>query len=118
MEAKATVKNLRVSPQKARLVVDLIRGKSLDEALTVLNFTRKAVGRDISKVLRSAAANAENNFEMDVDSLFVKRAFVDQGPTMKRLQARAMGRGNVIRKKSSHVTIVLGERSASAEEKE
>lgn len=109
MEAKAIAKYVRVSPQKARLVVDLIRGKSVEEALGVLDLSRKAVSQTITKVVKSAVANAENTKELDVDSLFVRKAFVDQGPVTKRMRARAMGRGNVIRKRSSHITIVLAE---------
>ncbi len=110
MEAKAAGKYLRVSPQKARLVIDLIRGKKVEEALTVLCFSKKAVSRDVTKILKSAVANAENTKNLDVDRLYIKKAFVDHGPTTKRMRARAMGRGTVIRKRSSHVTIVLDER--------
>ena len=109
MEAKAIAKYVRVSPQKARLVVDLIRGKSVEEALGVLDLSKKAVSQTITKVVKSAVANAENTKELDVDSLVVRKAFVDQGPATKRMRARAMGRGNVIRKRSSHITIVLAE---------
>ncbi len=109
MEARATSKYIRVSSQKARLVVDLIRGKKVDEALTILSLNKKAVSRTINKVLKSAVANAENTKKLDVDGLFVKKAFVDQGPTWKRMRARAMGRGSTIRKRTSHITIVLDE---------
>jgi len=111
MEAKAILKYLRVSPQKTRLVVDLIRGKKIDEALTILKFNTKAVSRDITKVVKSAVANAENTKKLDVDRLFVKRAFVDPGPVMKRTYSKAMGRGALIRKRTSHVTIVLDEKA-------
>jgi len=110
MEAKASVKYLSVSPQKARLVVDLIRGRNVEEAIVILGHSDRAVARDVSKIVKSALANAENNMNLDVDSLFVKKAFVDQGPTTKRLRARAMGRGNIVRKRSSHITVVLAER--------
>lgn len=110
MEAKAIARYLKISPQKARLVVDLIRGKKVDDALTILNFNKKAVSRDISKIVKSAVANAENTKKLDVDKLVVKKAFVDPGPSMKRTHAKAMGRGAVIKRRSSHVTIVLGER--------
>jgi large subunit ribosomal protein L22 len=112
MEAKASVKYLKVSPQKARLVVDLIRGRKVDEAVTILAHTKKAVGRDIAKLVKSALANAENNMNLDVDSLYVKTATVDHGPTTKRMHARAMGRGTTIRKRTSHITIVLDETKA------
>jgi|SRR3990170_3620078 len=109
MESRATAKYIRVSPQKARLVVDLIRGKKVDEALSILNFSSKAVSRDVAKTLKSAMANAENTKNLDVDRLYVKIAFVDQGPTLKRMSSRAMGRGVLIKKRSSHITIVLDE---------
>ncbi|HBO85225.1 MAG: 50S ribosomal protein L22 [Deltaproteobacteria bacterium GWC2_42_11] len=112
MEATAVLKYLRVGPQKARLVIDLIRGKRAEDALDVLRYTRKASAKDISKLLKSAVANAENTKGMDIDKLYVKKAFVDQGPTMKRTNPKAMGRANVVRKRMSHITIVLGEKSA------
>lgn len=109
MEAKAVARYVRVSPQKARLVVDLIRGKKINNAIATLAFTRKAVSKIIDKVLKSAVANAENTKKIDVDMLFVKKAYVDQAPTMKRTNAKAMGRASIIRKRSSHITIVLDE---------
>ncbi len=111
MEAKAVARYVRVSPQKARLVVDLIRGKKINNAIATLAFTRKAVSKIIDKVLKSAVANAENTKKkkIDVDTLFVKKAYVDQAPTMKRTNAKAMGRASIIRKRSSHITIVLDE---------
>ena len=109
-EARALARYVRVSPQKARLVIDLIRGKSVEEALTLLEFNRKAASRAITKVLKSAVANAENTKKLDVDRLYIKRAYVDQGPSMKRLRPRAMGRANVIRRRTSHITIVVAER--------
>lgn len=111
MEARAVAKYIKVSPQKARLVVDLIRGKSVDEAVTILNFCRKAASKDITKALKSAIANAENTKKLDVDKLYVKTAFVGHGPSMKRMQSKAMGRGAMIIRRSSHVTIVLDERA-------
>ncbi len=110
MEAKAILKYLKVSPQKARLVVDLIRGKKVDEALTILRFNTKAVSRDIVKIVKSAVANAENTKKLDVDKLYVKSVYVDPGPVLKRTHAKAMGRGALIRKRSSHVTVVLDEK--------
>lgn len=111
MEARAIVRYLRVSPQKARLVVDQIRGKMVDEAISILNLTRKAVSRDITKLVKSAMANAENTKNLDVDRLYVKSAFVDGGPVMKRTHSKAMGRGALVRKRTSHVTIVLDEKA-------
>ena len=109
METMAKAKYVKVSPQKARLVVDLIRGKKVDQALTVLTFCNKAVSRDVVKVLKSAMANAENTKKLDLDRLYVKRAFVDDGPALKRMQEKAMGRGALVKKRSSHITIVLDE---------
>ncbi len=109
MEAQAKARYVRTSAQKTRLVVDLIRGKKADDALAQLNNSNKAVSKVVAKVLKSAIANAENTFHLDVDSLYVKRAFVDEGPTLKRMRARAMGRGVTIRKRSSHITIILDE---------
>ena len=109
MESKAIARYAKVSPQKARLVVDLIRGKKVNDAISTLAFTRKAVSKLIDKVLRSAIANAENTKKMDVDTLYIKKAYVDQAPTTKRIHAKAMGRANVIRRRSSHITIVLDE---------
>lgn len=110
MEAKAVSKYLRVSPYKARLVADLVRGKKVDEALTILKFTPKKSSRFISKALRSAMANAENTRTMDVETLYVKTIMVDGGPTLKRWRPRSMGRANRIIKPTSHITIVLAEK--------
>jgi len=113
METRATAKYVRVSAQKARLVVDLIRGKMIPEALSILEFSTKAVSRPIKKVLNSAVANAENNSNLDVDRLYVKTAFVDQGPVMKRMHANTMGRGFIVKKKMSHITLILDERAGA-----
>ncbi|MBI5562572.1 MAG: 50S ribosomal protein L22 [Deltaproteobacteria bacterium] len=110
MEAKAISKYMKVSPQKARLVVDLIRGKKVDDAIGILSYTKKAISRDIMKVVKSAVANAENTKNLDVDKLYVKTVFVDPGPVMKRTHSKAMGRGALIRRRSSHVTVVLDEK--------
>jgi large subunit ribosomal protein L22 len=110
MEARAIAKYIRLSPQKARLLIDLIRGKKAEDALTVLSFNKKAAARSVTKVLKSAIANAENTKKCDVDKLYVKSAFVDQGPAIKRMHARAMGRGYPVKRRTSHITIVLDER--------
>jgi large subunit ribosomal protein L22 len=110
MEAKAILKYLKTSPQKTRLVIDLIRGKKVDEAITILTYSEKAVSRELVKLVKSAVANAENTKNLDVDKLFVKTAFVDGGPVLKRTHSKAMGRGALIRRRTSHVTVVLGER--------
>lgn len=110
MEAKAIARHIRISPRKARHVVDLIRGKDLQEALAILENTPKGASRIVSKVVRSAAANAENNLELDPDNLYVSKAYVDEGPTMKRIMPRARGSADRIRKRTSHITVVLAER--------
>jgi len=109
METVAVAKYIRMSPQKIRLVADLIRGKKVEEALNILSFTPKASAPIISKVLKSAIANAGQKQGVDVDTLMVKHISVDEGPTMKRYRARAMGRGNTILKRSSHIKIVVEE---------
>jgi large subunit ribosomal protein L22 len=109
MEARAVTKYLRIAPNKARLVADLIRGKRVAEALTVLRFTPKKGARFINKTLQSALASAENTKKMDIDNLIVKTIYVDKGPVLKRWQPRAMGRATPILKRTSHVTVVLSD---------
>lgn len=111
MEAKAIAKTVRIAPRKVRLVVDLVRGKTVSEAASILRLTPKAASVVIEKVIKSAAANAVNNLKMDQSRLFVKEAFVDEGPTLKRFLPRAKGSGNRILKRTSHITIVLDERN-------
>jgi large subunit ribosomal protein L22 len=109
MEVKAVTRYVRIAPRKARLVTELIKGKPVEEALTILRFVPKKAARLVDKTLRSAVANAEQNPNIDVDTLYIKRIFVDGGPTMKRWRARAMGRANKIIKRSSHITVILDE---------
>jgi ribosomal protein L22 len=104
---RAQAKYVRSSARKARLVCDHIRGKSVEEARAILAFTPRAVARDWSKVLESAVANAEHNHELDGEDLLVKAAHADEGPTLKRFRPRAMGRATPIRKRTSHLTILL-----------
>ncbi|MBQ3972021.1 MAG: 50S ribosomal protein L22 [Selenomonadaceae bacterium] len=110
MEAKAVAKYVRIAPRKVRVVMDLIRGKNVAEAFAILKFTPKAGADVIEKVLKSAVANAENNFDMDVDKLYVSTAFVDQGPTLKRIHPRSRGQAFKILKRTSHVTVIVEER--------
>ncbi len=111
MAVKSIGRYRRVSPRKARLVVDMIRGRYVQEALDILQNTPKAVARTIEKIVRVGVANAENNEEIDdLDTLYIKEAYVDQGPTMKRFRPRAMGRATRIRKRTSHITIILDEK--------
>jgi large subunit ribosomal protein L22 len=118
--ARAVARHVRVSPMKARRVVDLIRGLPTKEALTVLKFAPQAASEQVYKVLASAVANAENNERLDPDSLLVSAAFVDEGPTLKRFRPRAQGRAYRIRKRTCHITIevesvvVTGRRGAAA----
>ena len=106
-KVKATAKHVRVSPQKVRQVARLIVGMPAVEAATMLEFTDKAAARPLRKVLNSAIANAENNDGLDPDELVVDRAVADEGPTLKRFQPRAMGRAYQIRKRTSHITVVV-----------
>ena len=106
----ASVKYVRVAPRKAQIVVDLIRGKQVDEALAILQFTPKAASPVVEKLLNSAIANAENNMEMDRGSLYVAEVYANQGPTLKRYWARSHGRADMIHKRTSHITIVLDQK--------
>jgi large subunit ribosomal protein L22 len=110
MQAKAVARTVRIAPRKVRLVVDLIRGKQIGEAVAILNLTPKSASPVVEKVLKSAMANAEHNYEMDINSLVITQAFVDEGPTLKRFRPRAMGRASAINKRTSHITIVLSEK--------
>jgi len=105
--ARAVARYVRVSPMKARRVVDLVRGLPANEALTVLQFAPQAASEPVYKVLASAIANAENNEKLDAESLLISEAYVDEGPTMKRYRPRAHGRAYRIRKRTSHITVVL-----------
>jgi len=104
---RAVARHIRVSPRKAKIVVDLIRGKRVDDALAILMFTPKSASPVLIKLLNSAIANAENNLEMDRESLYIAEAYADQGPTLKRYWARSHGRADTIKKRTSHLTIVL-----------
>jgi large subunit ribosomal protein L22 len=115
MESKASLRFARVSPQKARLVADLVRGRDVDEALEILAFTRKKTAPMIKKLIESAVANAEEeatraNRGVDIDALFVQTIFVNQGASLRRFRPRAMGRATPIKKPTSHITVVLGAR--------
>ena len=109
MEARAQARYVRVTPMKARRVIDLIRGMNAADAQAVLKFAPQAASEPIGKVLDSAIANATNNHAMDARALFVSAAYVDEGPTMKRIRPRAQGRAYRIRKRSSHITVILSD---------
>ncbi|MDD3242280.1 MAG: 50S ribosomal protein L22 [Eubacteriales bacterium] len=111
----ATARYIRISSSKVKIVIDLIRGKQVDEALTILRFTPKAASPEVEKVLRSAIANAENNLEMNRDELYVADIRADQGPTLKRYRPRSRGMANPILKRTSHISVIL-DRKAEKEE--
>ena len=110
MEAKAVAKYVRVSPRKARVVIDQVRGKDVVRAREILRFSERAIAETIEKVLNSAVANAENNFNMDRNNLYVAECFVCPGPILKRVRPRAQGRAFRIEKRTSHITLVLKEK--------
>ncbi len=110
MEAKAVAKYIRISPNKVRQVVDLIRGKDVREALAILKFTPKRAASAVEKVVKSAVANAEHNYEMSGDNLYIAKVYVDNGPTWKRFKPRAMGRADQMLKRTSHITVVVSEK--------
>ena len=110
MEAKAIARHIRIAPRKVRVVIDLIRGKNIGEAYAILKYTPKVGAEVLLKVLQSAIANAENNNDMNSDKLYVAAAYVDQGPTLKRIHPRSRGQAFKILKRSSHVTVVVKER--------
>ena len=109
MEARAELRQVRISPRKVQIVLDLIRNQPADKAMAILKFTPKAACEPVSKVLKSAMANAENNYNMDVSRLVVSEAHVAPGPVLKRIQPRAQGRAYRINKRTSHITLVLKE---------
>ena len=114
---KAINKNVRTSPRKLALVCNFIKGKKADVALRDLEFTRKRIAHDVSKTVKSAIANAENNYQFDIDNLFVKEAFVGKSLVMKRYRPRAKGRASPIKKPISRITIILEEKKAKKESK-
>ena len=109
MEARAIAKYVRMSPMKVGVVLDLIRGKNVNEAFAILQYTPKEAAVVINKVLKSAVANAENNHSLDIDSLVVSKIMVDEGPSLKRIMPRAKGRADRIVKRTSHITVVVAD---------
>lgn len=110
MEAKALAKHIRIAPRKVRIVMDLIRGKNVDEAFAILKHVPKVASEVLEKVLKSAAANAEHNYDMNADNLYIAEAYVDQGPTLKRIHPRSRGQAFKILKRTSHISIIVKER--------
>lgn len=112
MEVRASTRNLGMSARKVRLITERLPGLSVDQALALLRYVQSPHARSVSKVVLSAASNAENNFNLDVDDMFIKRAYCDEGRTQRRFRARSRGRVSPLLKRSTHVTIVLDEREA------
>jgi len=110
MEAKAHARFIRIAPRKVQLIMDLIRGKEVGEAISILRHTPRSASPIVEKVLNSAIANAEHNFSLDPNSLVISQAFANPGPTMKRFRPRAMGRASRINKRTSHITLVVSEK--------
>lgn len=113
-QGKAILKYARIAPGKVRIVLDLIKGKDIEEAYAILKFTPKAASEILYKLLKSAEANAVNNFELDAEKLYVADCFVNPGPTLKRMQPVSRGRGNRIDKRTSHITVIVKERNKEA----
>ncbi|AIC92659.1 MULTISPECIES: 50S ribosomal protein L22 [Bacillaceae] len=109
-QAKAVAKQVRIAPRKVRLVIDLIRGKQVGEAIAILKHTPKSASPVVEKLLNSAIANAEHNYEMEPNNLVISEAFVDEGVTLKRFRPRAQGRASRINKRTSHITLVVSEK--------
>ena len=107
MEVQAKLKHYRMAPRKARLVTDMIKGMDVEKAINTLQLTPKKCAPVIKKLVESAVANADQRGDMDVDALYIRSVFVDEGPTMRRFQPRAMGRATRINKRSSHITVIL-----------
>ncbi|MCD6472567.1 50S ribosomal protein L22 [Candidatus Aerophobetes bacterium] len=110
MEVKATAKYVRVSPFKIKKITELIQGKQIEKARNILSFVTKKHTRVVEKVLESALSNAKNNFGLTPDNLYIKKALVDKGPTLKRTRPRARGRADLMRRRTSHITVILEER--------
>jgi large subunit ribosomal protein L22 len=114
MEAKAKLQHCRMSPRKVQIVLDLIRGQDLDKAIAILKYTPRSACEPVLKLVNSAAANAEHNFEMDKGSLYVSECFATPGPTLKRIRPRAKGSASRIFKRASHITVVVEPKSKEA----
>lgn len=118
MQAKAVARTVRIAPRKVRLVLDLVRGKEVGEAVALLKLTNKRAADVVEKLIQSAVANAEHNYDMDVDNLVVSEIYANEGPTLKRFRPRARGRATAINKRTSHITVVLTEKVEEAVEEQ
>jgi large subunit ribosomal protein L22 len=113
MEVRASVRNIRVSPRKARLVVDAVRGKRVMDAIDIARFLPQKTAADVEKLLRSVAANAENNYDLDPEDLWIKAIFADEGPRYRRFKAKARGRVGRIQRRNTHITVIAEDRGES-----
>jgi len=118
MQAKAVARTVRIAPRKVRLVLDPVRGKEVGEAVALLKLTNKRAADVVEKLIQSAVANAEHNYDMDVDNLVVSEIYENEGPTLKRFRPRAQGRATAINKRTSHITVVLTEKAEEAVEEQ
>lgn len=109
MQSKAVAKTVRIAPRKVRLILDLVRGKEVGEAISILKLTNKRSSPVVEKLVKSAVANAEHNYDMDIDNLYISEIYADEGPTLKRFRPRAQGRATKINKRTSHITVVVEE---------
>ena len=108
--AKATANNIRIAPRKVRLVADMVRGQNVADAISTLRFANRGAAKPVEKVLMSAIANAEHNYDLNIEDLYVTEAYVNEGPTLKRFRPRAQGAASAINKRTSHITIVVSEK--------
>ena len=115
MQSKAIAKTVRIAPRKVRLILDLVRGKEVGEAISILKLTNKRSSPVVEKLVKSAVANAEHNYDMDIDNLYISEIYADEGPTLKRFRPRAQGRATKINKRTSHITVVVEEYANEAE---
>ena len=115
MQSKAVAKTVRIAPRKVRLILDLVRGKEVGEAISILKLTNKKSSPVVEKLVKSAVANAEHNYDMDIDNLYISEIYADEGPTLKRFRPRAQGRATKINKRTSHITVVVEEYANEAE---
>lgn len=118
MQSKAVAKTVRIAPRKVRLILDLVRGKEVGEAISILKLTNKRSSPVVEKLVKSAVANAEHNYDMDIDNLYISEIYADEGPTLKRFRPRAQGRATKINKRTSHITVVVEEYANEAETEE
>lgn len=118
MKSKAVARTVRIAPRKVRLILDLVRGKEVGEAISILKLTNKRSSPVVEKLVKSAVANAEHNYDMDIDNLYISEIYADEGPTLKRFRPRAQGRASKINKRTSHITVVVEEYANDVETEE